>query len=257
MSDRELAMSTYADAARRSPDKAREEGAWAVWLLARRCAYEDAARKVERGYKCPGCGTANHQALIAQGMLDAAELLRCDHVDDTMWEAIVAIEKQAERIRAAAENSGVAGEPEATSSKGSEIDSPVPPTQDPVSIPDQGSAVNTAGGVTVPDEAVEAARARWAEMWGDGQIDRAAEQMIDDVLAAAVPHIAAQALRDYADSEHPGPEAVIRQVNYGTGVEHDTDCIGCGASWIDEEGGCTERQALLRRADELERGGDR
>lgn len=48
----------------------------------------------------------------------------------------------------------------------------------------------------ISDEVTAAARARWAEMWGDGAIDRAGEQMIDDVLEAAAPLIAAQALRE-------------------------------------------------------------
>lgn len=145
MSDIEFAMSTYAEAARKVPaEKRAEAGAWAVWLLARRCAYEDAARAVERGRKCPGCGTANHEALIAQGMLDAAEILRCESFD-RIWDAIAAIELRAEQIRDAADRSGVAGEPEATTkeapeinSAGSPIESPAPTRSDPPGVATEG-----------------------------------------------------------------------------------------------------------------------
>lgn len=185
MTDIELAMSTYSDAARKAPSgKRAEEGAWAVWLLARRCAYDDALRDVERGRKCPACGTANHDALIAQGMLDAVELLRCHHYDDTMREAVVAIELRAEQIRAAADHSGVAGEPEATEKEsccpesgrsgyshtevcpGFEENDPARPPQiavEPEATRGHDEApVNPAtailgGGVVVSDEAVEAA----------------------------------------------------------------------------------------------------
>jgi hypothetical protein len=147
VSDIEFAMSTYADAARKVPaEKRAEAGAWAVWLLARRCAYEDAARAVERGRKCPGCGTANHEALIAQGMLDAAEILRCEPFD-RIWDAIAAIELQAEQIRDAADHSGVAGE-----RSDSQIDSENAPTQVPVPDPVDPSAVNLAGGMVVSNE---------------------------------------------------------------------------------------------------------
>lgn len=44
----------------------------------------------------------------------------------------------------------------------------------------------------ISDEAMAAAKARYAEMWGDGDIDRAGEQMLTDVLEAAGPVIAAQ-----------------------------------------------------------------
>lgn len=43
---------------------------------------------------------AEQERLTAQGMLDAAEMLRCDLYDSTMREAIVAIELRAERILA-------------------------------------------------------------------------------------------------------------------------------------------------------------
>ena len=105
--------------------------------------------------------------------------------------------------------------------------------------------------IRISDETKAAARARWVEMWGE--IDRAGEQMIDDILEAAAPLIAAQVLRAYADKEHPHAEGVTTQTNYGTGIEYDAVCAGCGASWNDDEGGCTERAALLAAAGGRER----
>ena len=70
-------------------------------------------------------------------------------------------------------------------------------------------------------------------------------------LAAAAPHIAAQALRTYADQQHPHAAGHARRVDYGTGVEYDTECAGCGSSWSEVEGGCTERVELLRAANAL------
>jgi hypothetical protein len=53
--------------------------------------------------------------------------------------------------------------------------------------------------VKISDEAMAAARARYAEMWGDGDVDRAGEQMLTDVLEAAVPVIVAEVLRRAAE----------------------------------------------------------
>lgn len=72
-------------------------------------------------------------------------------------------------------------------------------------------------------------------------------------VEAVAPLIAAQVLRAYADKEHPHAEGVTTQTNYGTGIEYDAVCAGCGASWNDDEGGCTERAALLAAAGGRER----
>lgn len=71
------------------------------------------------------------------------------------------------------------------------------------------------------------------------------------VADAAAPHIGAQALRTYADQQHPHAVGHARRVEYGTGIEHDTECAGCGSSWNSDEGGCTERVELLRAANAL------
>lgn len=59
--------------------------------------------------------------------------------------------------------------------------------------------------------------------------------------------VRAQALRDYADRHHGGVEGVSYPTDYGTGVEHDAVCGGCGAS-VDEDGCCSERTQLLADA---------
>ncbi len=71
------------------------------------------------------------------------------------------------------------------------------------------------------------------------------------VAAEVGPAIAAQALRNYANQQHPHAVGHSRQVDYGTGVEYDTECGGCGSSWSETEGGCTERVELLRAANAL------
>jgi len=165
------------------------------------------------------------------------------------------------------DHSGVAGEPEATTKEAPEIDSEPSPTQVPVPDPVDPAASNLGGGTLVSDETVEALARHLSEetlpvSWRtDDRWARCRSGVIEAwgpkaraYLAVAAPLIAAQALRSYADREHPGPEPVIRQTNYGTGVEYDTDCAGCGSWWSDDEGGCTERVALIARADELERG---
>lgn len=98
----------------------------------------------------------------------------------------------------------------------------------------------------VPAEAVQAARKRWAEMWGDGQLDRAGEQMIDDVLAAAAPVIVAQALRAAIDY-----------------IARDAIGVSTGDPWLDEAMDQERinfgqvRRTLIERADELEQGANR
>ncbi len=67
------------------------------------------------------------------------------------------------------------------------------------------------------------------------------------VVDAVRPLIEAAALRAYANRSHPGAEGVSRLVDYVT-VEYDAVCTGCGASWSDDEGGCTERVELLADA---------
>lgn len=76
------------------------------------------------------------------------------------------------------------------------------------------------------------------------------------VAAEVGPWMAAQALRTYADSAHPHPMSDARRVDYGTGIEHDQACAGCGSSWNSDEGGCTERVEILRAANALLAGPD-
>lgn len=66
----------------------------------------------------------------------------------------------------------------------------------------------------ISDETKAAARARWVEMWGE--IDRAGEQMIDDILEAAAPLIAAQVLRP--------------SVQLPTEIRGDGPCGDCGTA---------------------------
>lgn len=96
---------------------------------------------------------------------------------------------------------------------------------------------------TVPDAAVDAylIASNQAYPHPDGPLAE-----IRAGLTAAAPHMAAQALRTYADQQHPHAVGHARRVEYGTGIEYDTECGGCGSSWSDTEGGCTERVELLR-----------
>lgn len=66
--------------------------------------------------------------------------------------------------------------------------------------------------------------------------------------------VQAAALRAYADRHHPGAEGFAQRVEYGTGVEYDAACTGCGGSWSDDDGGCIERAALLADAAAIEAG---
>ena len=102
--------------------------------------------------------------------------------------------------------------------------------------------------ITIPGGAVQAARAQWAKQWGDGEIDRTGEQMIDDVLAAAAPLIAAQALR----------QAVGEIAQDSIGISN-ADGDQQLAEAMDQERVLfgVVRRTLLERADELERGDDR
>lgn len=143
------------------------------------------------------------------------------------------------------DHSGVAGEPEATPSKGSEIAAAVSPTQDPVTTPDQGSAVSTAGGVTVPDEAVRAFIAAYYRVECTAEVFYAADA-VRAGLAAAAPLIAKSViarLRGLAGE----PELIV---DMSQDRRERVDLISAmhlldrAADW-------------LERADELERGGDR
>lgn len=73
-------------------------------------------------------------------------------------------------------------------------------------------------------------------------------------LREADPYLGAAALHAYAYREHPRAEGVSYPTDYGTGIEHDAVCSGCGCPWYGDEGGCSDRQALLKAADELLRG---
>lgn len=110
---------------------------------------------------------------------------------------------------------------------------------------------------TVTDRAVQAAEAAGVASYEAWRTDRDRDTRPIRTIAvnaaragaeAAAPHIAAQALRRFADSAHPHAEGVSYPTDYGTGVEHDVVCSGCGASWDGDEGGCTERVALLNAA---------
>lgn len=142
------------------------------------------------------------------------------------------------------DHSGEAGEPEATTKEAPQIVQDAAPTQDPVPTPDQGPAVTTAGGVTVPDEALDVAlTARRLHQFRDqhtcrcgfGPADGAAwdRHMVEVAVTAAAPLIAAQALRSAA--EEFGRRARL----------FDSLPLGGTADWLN------------RRADELERGDDR
>ncbi len=104
---------------------------------------------------------------------------------------------------------------------------------------------------TLTDETIDAARGAVLEAIPTGLSHGAAEHIGLGVIDAVGPHIAAQALRTYANQQHPHAVGHARQVDYGTGIEYDTECGGCGSSWSETEGGCTERVELLRAANAL------
>jgi hypothetical protein len=108
---------------------------------------------------------------------------------------------------------------------------------------------------TITGDVLSAARAAYkaAPIPHGWKRDELLDTQLCAALTAAAPHIAAQVLRGYADREHPGYEGVAQRVDYGTGVEHDAVCSGCGSSWSLDEGGCSERVALLKAADDAER----
>lgn len=115
--------------------------------------------------------------------------------------------------------------------------------------------------ITITDRAEQAASAAGATSYEAWRTDRDRDTRPIRTIAvkaaragaeAAAPHIAAQALRGFADSAHPHAEGVSYPTNYGCGIEHDAICSGCGASWDSDEGGCTERVELLKAAREAE-----
>lgn len=92
----------------------------------------------------------------------------------------------------------------------------------------------------------EVCTGKW-ELSIEGRYGRWARSAVE----AAAPLIAAQALRSYADEQHPSYEGLARWTDYGTGEEYDAVCVGCSASWSLDEGGCTERVELIRAANAL------
>lgn len=123
----------------------------------------------------------------------------------------------------------------------------------------------------IPDAAVKAfLQERAHRSAGDGHVS-AVEAYVASVwektragLAAALPHlpvpaerqreIEAETLRQYADRHHAGVEGVTTRTDYGTGIEYDAMCGGCGAS-VDEDDCCSERAQLLADTAAIETGG--
>lgn len=135
------------------------------------------------------------------------------------------------QLTAPAIHSGVAGEPEATPSKGSEIDSEPAPTPTPSPEGVEPAAAGWDGGIAVPDDVVtriaddanDAVHCEHLVCWARAIVDRAA------------PLIAAQALRlGMTLLEHCGTLAPELATAFAEAVD-----------------------ALSGLADELERGGDR
>jgi hypothetical protein len=80
--------------------------------------------------------------------------------------------------------------------------------------------------------------------------ERAFDAGMAVALAAAAPYVAAKALRDYADANHAFGGGVGVVWTPAGPIDPDAWCT-CGASWAED--GCTEREQLLARADEIER----
>lgn len=116
------------------------------------------------------------------------------------------------------DHSGVAGEPEATTKEASESAQNSGPTPTQAPTPETPGAVNVAGGVTVPDEAVEAsARADHAfgrlnfsddPDWDDlSDADRDSyRQAASSYLTAAAPLIVEHYLRSRIREAEPEPD---------------------------------------------------
>lgn len=179
-----------------------------------------------------------------------------------------------------AANSGVAGEPEATTKEASEIAVAASTTPTHAPTPESAGAANVAGGVTVPDEAVEAYYRGEADHTEDrpdccaraglaaaaplivehylrhrirsAEVDQTPEEVWERVREmarhAALRTAAVDALRSTAavllDDERLEPTGHDDRCSYGPPGE--CDCFRGG-----------HYRWLIARADELERKGDR
>lgn len=164
-------------------------------------------------------------------------------------------------IGGALDHSGVAGEPEATPKEASETAVAVSPTPTHAPTPETPGASTTAGGVTVPDEAVEALVRHLSEetlpaAWRtDDRWERCKGGAVEAwgpraraYLALTAPLIAAQALT----STHDRIRAIAERLEAkGRAAGGNKLHLGTAAG---------VRLALVKLveiADELERGGDR
>lgn len=181
----------------------------------------------------------------------------------------------------ALDHSGVAGEPEATTKEAPEIAVAVSPTRTHAPTPETPGAVNVAGGVTVPDEAVEAA-ARADHAFGrlgddpdwDGMTDTDRDsyrRAASSYLTAAAPLIVEHYLRERVEAVSVPDDGVAPWVHdraaAGIAVQALRSAVEALETEIGKAPGLWGPQAALagvgdaidwfrRRADELERGGD-
>lgn len=200
MSDIELAMSHYGDASRALDGTAslgarHEAGVEAVWALARRCAYEDAARRVREGYMCPGCGhrdEAIHSGVAGEPEATTPKVILSEACGPHCIDGYCCGDRATPQIN-----------------------SPAPSTQLPVPTSDGPSAADVAGGVVVPDEAVGAGTAVLAEYetepYGDLRLTamRAAAKAVTAVRAVA-ERLEAKGREPGGDKQHLATAAGVR-----------------------------------------------